>query len=117
MVMQASLFGPMTEQNANKMPVHSGTPTSAAAARQIAGHTKTLRAQVFAYFVRRKDLGATDEEVQRALRMPGNTERPRRQELEEQGLVIDSGLKRTTASGREAVVWVLKNYAPKQERN
>lgn len=50
--------------------------------------------------------GATDEEIQCALSIPGNTERPRRRELEAAGLIKDSGLRRVTAANREAIVWV-----------
>jgi hypothetical protein len=116
MTLQANLFGSMPEQNANK-PVHNGTKTSRAASSAIAGSVKTLRGRVYAHLLREREKGATDEEMQFFLGMPGNTQRPRRQELETQGLVIDSGLTRATSSGRLAVVWVCREFAPKKERN
>lgn len=60
---------------------------------------------VSAYIVSRGEDGATDEEGQEALAMPGNTYRPRRTELQSLGLVRDSGARRETKSGRKAVVW------------
>jgi hypothetical protein len=101
--MQPNLFDPP--------PVPGKRPTSHQAARAIAPHAKTLRGQVYAFLVQRGPSGATDEEIQRALGMTGNTQRPRRQELETQGLVVDSGVKRPTAAGRDAVVWVLRTAA------
>lgn len=47
----------------------------------------------------------TDEQIQIQLRMNGNTERPRRGELEEAGWVVDSGKRRTTRAGLFAIVW------------
>jgi hypothetical protein len=50
--------------------------------------------------------GMTDDEIQRALKLDGNTERPRRCELVKAGLLTDSGRARLTRSGRRATVWV-----------
>lgn len=58
--------------------------------------------------------GMTDEELQALLDMPGNSERPRRRELERKGLVRDSGRRRQVRSGRQAIVWVATE-APKTE--
>lgn len=51
--------------------------------------------------------GATDEDLQRWLKMSGNTERPARVALVQQGLVVDSGNTARTSSGRKAVLWVV----------
>ena len=50
--------------------------------------------------------GATDQEMQQAVRMGGNTQRPRRRELEQRGLVKNSGKQRKTLAGVRATVWV-----------
>lgn len=50
--------------------------------------------------------GLTDQEIQRATGLDPSTERPRRIELVNAGLVYDSGRKRRTLSGRRAIVWV-----------
>ena len=50
--------------------------------------------------------GATDEQMQRSLGMNGNAQRPRRVELVEAGLVVDSERTRKTTFGRLAIVWV-----------
>lgn len=47
----------------------------------------------------------TDAEIQDALGLDGSTQRPRRRELEQAGLVFDSGERRATHTGRAAVVW------------
>jgi len=51
--------------------------------------------------------GLTDHEMQAHLNMIGSTQRPRRVELCDKGLVVDSGRQRPTPSGRMAVVWVI----------
>jgi DNA-binding IclR family transcriptional regulator len=79
--------------------------TSHAAAERILDAQPNLRRRVFNYIQSQQEWGATDEEVQRALGMNPSTERPRRVELVELGLVADSGSRRRTESGRAAVVW------------
>lgn len=86
-------------------PFQRHSDTSRAAAVRISKDAENLRGQVYAYLVSRGD-GATDEEGQAKLCMDGNTYRPRRRELELAGLVVDSGKRRPTSSGRDAVVWV-----------
>ena len=93
-----------------KAQMHSGT--SRAAAISIAETAESLRAEVYRYIARCGAYGATDEETQTALHMVGNTERPRRIELFDAGIVADSGARRPTRSGRQAVVWVLWKYRP-----
>ena len=81
--------------------------TSVAAGRAIAPAAATLRARVFQYLMQREAKGATLDEMEEALQMPGNTLRPRRKELETMGIVIDSGAKRPTRTGKQAIVWVV----------
>lgn len=85
-------------------PAQEHSKTSKAAARSMRKpKTASLRDQVMA-FIRIRG-GATDEEIQIALDMPASTQRPRRVELMQAGLVRDSGEVRNTKSGRKAVVW------------
>lgn len=99
--MQRTLFD---EPPREPDPPHSGSPTSQAAAEAIKPTAGTLRAIVLEYLKEHPD-GATDEEMQLALDMAGNTQRPRRQELEKMGFVRATDRTRTTSSGRQAVVW------------
>ena len=87
----------------NKYVPHS--QTSRDAAQQIETDAPTLRESVFRFLASHRGTGATDEEIQRGLGINPSTQRPRRIELVERGLVRDSGLKRRTESGRNAVVW------------
>ncbi len=73
------------------------------AADAVSG-SKTLRARTYRYLVNRTN-GATDFEIQKASGLNPSTQRPRRIELVECGLVRDSGKTRPTPSGRKAVVW------------
>lgn len=87
-----------------------------AAAAEIKDSADTLRARVYECILKKGDDGATDEEIQVALNMAGNTERPRRRELEiDFHRVKDSGRTRPTMSGRKAVVWVKCELPAKEE--
>jgi hypothetical protein len=81
------------------------SPTSRAAAAKIEPRRNNLQAIVYAY-IAACSAGATDEEIQEGTGMNPSTQRPRRNELVEQGLIVDSGRTRPTRSGRAAVVWV-----------
>jgi hypothetical protein len=73
--------------------------TEAAAAARIEVRSGTQRAAVFEAL---RVEPQTDDELQQLLGMNGNTERPRRVELVDRGLVEDSGQRR-----ENAIVWVL----------
>lgn len=83
-------------------PYQAHSPTSRAAAEALTD-SGTKRRLVLALIAAGD--GLTDEECQVALTMNPSTQRPRRVELVEMGLVRDSGRTRPTHSGREAVVW------------
>lgn len=87
-------------------PAQAHSPTSLAAAESIRKNIGPLHRQILDH-LRTCPNGATDEEMMFALDMGGNTERPRRRELELMGEVVDSGNTRLTRSGRSAVVWRL----------
>ena len=87
-------------------PAAAHRPTSVAAAAAIEPALGTLEQRVLRAIVEAGPGGLTDAELQRSLKMAGNTERPRRRNLERGGYVRDSGLRRATTSGRHAVAWV-----------
>lgn len=87
-------------------PYQGHSDTSMYASWAIAAHAGSLRAQVFTHLCAVGLHGATDEELQRALGMPANTQRPRRVELVRAGVVRDSGRRRPTSTKRNAVVWI-----------
>jgi hypothetical protein len=83
--------------------------TSQAAARAITLKTGTARWRILARLWCSYDtatVGRTDLELQRELDMNPSTERPRRGELVDAGLVTDAGWTRIH-DGREWTVWVL----------
>ena len=77
--------------------------TRAQSRNAIRPKAETLRVEVLKFIARQRD-GATDEEIQRGLGMTGNTQRPRRKELEKAGAIVAEGT-RKTSSGRAAAVW------------
>ena len=80
--------------------------TSHQAAERILPKSGTLRAKVYAKLKQWGSHGLTDENMQTMLAMNPSTQRPRRIELVEAGLVRDSGRVRLTRSKRNAIVWV-----------
>ena len=87
-------------------PYQRHSPTSRAAARQIEHRSATLKDRVLRCIESAGSHGMTDEEIQRALFMGGNTQRPRRRELEQACQISDSGRSRKNRSGRYATVWI-----------
>ena len=85
-------------------PHQRHSETSRAAAEQIKMRVGPLHQRLLAFLASRD---ATDEEMQVALDMGANTQRPRRRELQLSGRIVDSGQRRLTKSRREAVVWRL----------
>ncbi len=85
-------------------PAQQHSRPSLQAADAIKPRAPELRQKVLEFIASRPD-GATDEECQLGMPMPQNTQRPRRVELVEAGLIVDSGMTRKTRSGRAATVW------------
>ena len=79
--------------------------TSRWAANRVMPKTGSIRASVDEYIVRRGLDGATDNEMQKALHMSGDTQRPSRVKLLRDGLIIDSGTTRINSNGNPATVW------------
>jgi len=85
-----------------KYQEHSATSFDAAI--EIESDADTLRGRVLRCILGSGG-GLTDEEMQSMMNLNPSTQRPRRVELVERGLVRDSGFQRKTRSGRNAVVW------------
>jgi hypothetical protein len=86
------------------------TETSVKAAKRALPRSGSKRAQVFNYLATVP--GATDEEIEQALNMAGNTVRPRRISLVHDQLVFDSGVRRKTRCGNDAIVWTTRQENP-----
>lgn len=82
--------------------------TSRKASESVEPRTGTLRRQVFDFLNNRGLHGATDEEIETALAISGNTVRPSRGTLVDDGYVIDSGTTRKNRNGHDCIVWVAK---------
>jgi len=95
---------PDPDGHAMKLPAHP-TDTQVEAADRAQPTAGTARRRVLDLIRFYGEVGATDEQIAKALGMNPNTERPRRKELEEMGWIRDSGERRKTASGSPAIVW------------
>ena len=87
-------------------PYQSRSATSRAAALSVEPKTGTQRAVVLAFLRGRGPVGATGEQMQALRPLTANTQRPRRVELVQARLVMNSGSTSTTDSGKDAVVWI-----------
>lgn len=87
--------------------------TSRAAAESILPKSGTIRARVYSYYNGRGSIGATDDEAQAFLGIDGNTFRPTRKSLVDDGYLIDSGGTRKNENGNDCVVWVHAQHAEK----
>ncbi len=76
--------------------------TSVAAAHRALGRAGSARRRVMSAIV---EEDRTDEEIQAALNMPANTQRPRRVELARLGLIQATEERRPTATGAKSIVW------------
>jgi len=94
-------------------PSHHNAPagTSTIAAHRIAGHAAKQRSEVFGVILREGARGATDAEIEAVTGIRAQSVSPRRGELRTLGLIVDSGKRRPTPSGRPAAVWITSNYA------
>jgi hypothetical protein len=79
--------------------------TSVAAALSALPRSGTIRRKVYDYFVLRGLRGATDQEVEIALQLSGNTLRPTRGSLVKDGYLIDTGTTRKNYNEQDCIVW------------
>jgi hypothetical protein len=79
--------------------------TSIAAALNALPRTGSIRRKVYDYFVSCGLRGATDQEIEAALRISGNTLRPTRGSLVKDGFIIDTGTTRKNHNNEDCIVW------------
>jgi len=104
----------MSAFDRRREPARSRPETSSEAAASVLPVASRLRLQVLNHVRSCGGHGATDDEGESALGLKPQTYTPRRGELVALGLVIDSGARRRTASGRRAVVWCAVTGEPSQ---
>jgi len=92
-------------------PYARGSDTSFNAAASVEELTGRLRRQVYSAIDKYGDRGLTCDEVEVALGLRHQTASARINELSNRAFIIDSGRRRKTRSGRDAVVWVVKQAA------
>jgi len=80
--------------------------TSIEAQRKAAPRMSSHKARVYQFLVDRMDQGATDQEMQFALKMSGDTLRPTRGKLLKENFIYDSGKTRKNENGNDCIVWV-----------
>lgn len=79
--------------------------TSIAAKIKVTPRMGSLRHKVYEYILNQGLRGATDQEMEAALRIDGNTIRPTRGSLVKDGLIMDTGTTRKNNHGNDCIVW------------
>lgn len=90
------------------LPYKRDSETSIAAAGKARPKAPAYRTAILGYLTGRAEQGATNEEISLAMGIKIQTVCPRMVELREAGTVVDSGTRRRTESGRDAVVWIAR---------
>lgn len=84
----------------------NGVWTSEIAARMAEGIRFNNENRIYAYLRDCGSHGATDQEIQDNLSIPGNSERPARLQLEKDKRVKRTNRSRPTHAGRPAIIWL-----------
>ena len=97
----------------NTLPFVAGSDTSEAAAKSMTSRAAADREKILELFAIAEEDGLTADEVEMNLGMLHQTASARVSELwHKHQAICDSGKRRSTKSGRSAVVYVLVIYAP-----
>jgi transcription initiation factor IIE alpha subunit len=92
--------------DSNKVIVaHNAKQTSIDAAQKVLIKSGSIRRKVYEYILAQGLRGATDQEIERALHIEGNTIRPSRKSLEKDAYIIDSGTVRKNHKDNDCTVW------------
>ena len=91
----------------DNVPFVAGSDTSAAAAGSISDQLHGMEALVYRAVLLAATRGLTDDEIEVQTKLAHQTASARRRALVLKGKVADSGQRRATRSGRQAVVWII----------
>lgn len=84
--------------------------TSQAAYNSIQGHpANSLRGQIYGAIYRAGNRGLTCDEIEKATKIKHQTASARIRELRDDNMIVDSGYRRNTRSGRAAAVYITIN--------
>jgi transcription initiation factor IIE alpha subunit len=92
--------------DSNKVIIaHNAKQTSIDAAQGALLKSGSIRRKVYEYILAQGLRGATDQEIERTLHIDGNTVRPTRKNLENDGHIVDSGMVRKNHKDNNCTVW------------
>lgn len=89
-------------------PGYVNRDTSKEAAQRIEPETSVLRRRILGELQVRGTFGATCDELEQAMDLSHQTASARIREMNLKGSIVDSGNRRKTRTGRNAIVWVAK---------
>jgi transcription initiation factor IIE alpha subunit len=88
--------------------------TSIEALQKVAPLIPSFKKRVLDLMIERGAYGATDQEIETALEISGNTIRPTRMSLLKAGDIVDSGMTRLNHNGNKCIVWVINQPTQKE---
>jgi transcription initiation factor IIE alpha subunit len=86
---------------------NNGVWTSIEAAEHAEAFKENLKSRIYQYLHSMGEHGATDQEIEDATGIAGNSERPARRALEKERHIKRTKRWRKTRSGCKAIVWVI----------
>ena len=104
------LFGNAVPLEYPDAPGHRGVATSIEAADAMAPKIGRLQRLALDTIAGRAALGATADEVAELTGLDRWSIQPRTSELRRKSMIVDSGLRRRNATGKNAIVWVLPEH-------
>lgn len=105
----------MTDTYPDAAGFKGSADTGREAAEAINPKLGRLQALVLDAIKSRGTVGLTADEVAEACGLDRWSCQPRTSELRRKGLIEDSGQRRRNVTGKNAVVWVLREYLPQWE--
>jgi hypothetical protein len=103
----------MSSDYPNHPAAKPGSPETAfEAAESVADVAKTREAKALVLIRANGPRGCTADEVADTYEWERYSSRPRLSTMKARGEIVDSGMRRTGASGRHQVVWVLPEFGP-----
>lgn len=109
---QLKLFNPVRPDPYGGKAPSVRVDTSRDAANSMQAALSSLQAHVFHWIQAQGEHGSTCDEAEEALRMKHQTCSARIRELALKERILDSGERRPTRSGRNAVVYVIPEHHP-----
>lgn len=90
--------------------IYGSHANSRAAADNFLPKSGSWRRRIFDFLSTQGINGATDQEMQKYFDKSGDTIRPSRKSLQQDGFIVDSGRVRKNETGNDCTIWITRDY-------